>query len=176
MKTSADYEKQAALDAVAHMAAAARTAPKARGIDNISTVVIDDPEVRARVAAKMKEIAKRDNMPFCERDANSIANSPAILVVGVASNPVGLNCGMCGCADCNTLQQRGGVCAYNSMDLGIAIGSAAAMAAHFHMDNRVMYSIARACIELKFFGESVKQGLAIPLSVTGKNPFFDRKA
>jgi uncharacterized ferredoxin-like protein len=38
-----------------------------------------------------------------------------------------------------------------------------------------MYSIGRACIELKFFSENVKQALAIPLSVTGKNPFFDRK-
>ncbi len=176
MKSSSDYEKQAALNAVAHMAAAARTAPKARGIDNISTVIIDDPEERTRVAEKMKEIAQRDKMPFCERDANCIANSPAILVVGVTSNPVGLNCGMCGFPDCGTLQEKGGVCAYNSMDLGIAIGSAAALAAQLHMDNRVMYSIARACIELKFFGEGVKQALAIPLSVTGKNPFFDRKA
>ena len=175
MKNSSDYEKQAALNTVAHMAAAARTAPKARGIDNISTVVIDDPEVRARLIQKMKEIAKRDNMPFIERDANCIANSPAILVIGVASNPTGLNCGMCGCPNCDALQQKGGVCAYNTMDLGIAVGSAIALAAHFHMDNRVMYSIARACIEMKFFGESVKQALAIPLSVTGKSPFFDRK-
>ncbi|OHE82739.1 MAG: hypothetical protein A2107_10070 [Verrucomicrobia bacterium GWF2_62_7] len=171
----ADYEKRAALNTVAHMAAAARTAPKTRGIDNISTVIIDDPDVRAIVAAKMKEIAQRDNMPFCERDANCIANSPAILVVGVASNPAELNCGMCGCPTCDELRQQHGICAYNSMDLGIAIGSAAALAAQFHIDNRVMYSIARACIELKFFGENVKQALAIPLSVTGKNPFFDRK-
>ena len=175
MKNSADYEKQAALNTVAAMAAAARTAPKARGIDNIATIVIDDPDTRAQVAAKMVEIARRENRAFCERDAGNIANSPAILVIGVASNPADLNCGMCGCPTCDELKQRGGVCAFNSMDLGIAIGSAAALAAELHMDNRVMYSIARACIELKFFGENVKQALAIPLSVTGKNPFFDRK-
>lgn len=171
----ADYEKQAALNAVAHMAAAARTAPKTRGIDNLSTVIIDDPDVRKIVAEKMKEIAQREDRPFCERDANCIAHSPAILVVGVASNPAELNCGMCGCATCDELCGQQGVCAFNSIDLGIAIGSAAALAAQFHLDNRVMYSIARACIELKFFGENVKQALAIPLSVTGKNPFFDRK-
>ena len=175
MKNSADYEKQAALNTVAAMAAAARTAPKARGFDNISTLVIDDPETRAKVAAKMVEIARRENRAFCERDAGNIANSPAILVIGVASNPVDLNCGMCGCPTCDDLKARGGVCAFNSMDLGIAIGSAAALAAQHHMDNRVMYSIARACIELGFFGENVKQALALPLSVTGKNPFFDRK-
>ena len=157
------------------MAAAARTALKTRGFDNISTVVIDDPDVRKIVMEKMKEIARRENRPFCERDANCIANSPAILVVGVANNPAELNCGMCGCPTCDELRLKGGACAFNTMDLGIAIGSAAALAAQFHIDNRVMYSIARACIELKFFAENVKQALAIPLSVTGKSPFFDRK-
>ena len=175
MKNSAEYEKQAALNAVAAMAAAARTAPKARGIDNIVTLVIDDPDTRARVAATMKEIARRENRPFCERDAGNIANAPAILVIGVASNPVDLDCGMCGCPTCGDMKARGGVCAFNSMDLGIAIGSAAAMASQLHLDNRVMYSIARACIELKLFPGNVTQALAIPLSITGKNPFFDRK-
>jgi uncharacterized ferredoxin-like protein len=172
---AADYEKRAALNAVAHMAAAARTAPKTRGLDNIATDVIDDPDVRKIVAEKMKEIARRENRPFCERDANCIANSPAILVVGVADNPAELNCGMCGYPTCDELRAQHGLCAFNSIDLGIAIGSAAAVAAQFHIDNRVMFSIARACLELKFFGEHVKQALAIPLSVTGKSPFFDRK-
>ena len=172
---SADYEKKAALNAIAHMAAVARTAPKTRGLDNLVTIIIDDPDVRKVVAEKMKEIAHRENRPFCERDAYCIANSPAILVVGVASNPAELNCGMCGCETCDELRGQRGVCAFNSIDLGIAIGSAAALAAQFCLDNRVMYSIGRACIDLKFFGENVKQALAIPLSITGKNPFFDRK-
>ena len=51
MNNSAEYEKHAAVNAVAAMAAAARTAPTARGIDNISTIVIDDPDTRAQVAA-----------------------------------------------------------------------------------------------------------------------------
>jgi uncharacterized ferredoxin-like protein len=29
---------------------------------------------------------------------------------------------------------------------------------------------------LEIFGPKVKQALGIPLSVTGKNPFFDREA
>jgi uncharacterized ferredoxin-like protein len=44
------------------------------------------------------------------------------------------------------------------------------------MDNRVMFSIGRACLDLRWFDETVKQALGIPLSVTGKNPFFDRTA
>jgi uncharacterized ferredoxin-like protein len=31
-------------------------------------------------------------------------------------------------------------------------------------------------MDLEMFGPKVKQALGIPLSVTGKNPFFDRKA
>jgi uncharacterized ferredoxin-like protein len=37
MKTPAELEKSAALQVAALMAAAARTAPKTRGIDNINT-------------------------------------------------------------------------------------------------------------------------------------------
>jgi uncharacterized ferredoxin-like protein len=38
-----------------------------------------------------------------------------------------------------------------------------------------MYSIGRAALDLKLFSDGVKQALGIPLSVTGKSPFFDRK-
>ncbi|MGH7993136.1 MAG: DUF2148 domain-containing protein [Limisphaerales bacterium] len=38
-----------------------------------------------------------------------------------------------------------------------------------------MFSIGRACLDLGLFEPKVKQALGIPLSVTGKNPFFDRK-
>jgi uncharacterized ferredoxin-like protein len=52
---------------------------------------------------------------------------------------------------------------------------AAAVANQFHIDNRIMYSIGRASLDLKLLGENVHQALGVPLSVTGKNPFFDRK-
>ncbi|MBI4026720.1 MAG: ferredoxin [Verrucomicrobia bacterium] len=176
MQTSSEAEKQAALNAAPFMAAAARTAPKTRGMDNIRTVVIDDPSAKQRILEKMIEIAKRENRPSFERDANSIAASPALVVVGVERNPSGLNCGFCGYPTCEALEQAKGICAFNSIDLGIATGSAVAIAGNFHIDNRVMFSIGRACLDLKFFGENVKQALGIPLSVTGKNPFFDRKS
>jgi uncharacterized ferredoxin-like protein len=72
------------------------------------------------------------------------------------------------------LEAADGVCAFNSIDLGIATASAAEVAGRFHLDNRVMYSIGRACLDLGMFSAKVKQALGIPLSVTGKNPFFDR--
>ena len=176
MKESAELEKQAAYQVAALMAAAARTAPKTRGIDNIRVVAIDDENSRQTLANKMKEIARSENRPSFERDANNLAVSPVVVVIGVLSNPAGLNCGFCGSPTCDDLKAKGGVCAFNSMDLGIAACSAAATAANFHVDNRMMFSIGRACLDLKVFAEGVKQAIGIPLSVTGKSPFFDRKA
>jgi uncharacterized ferredoxin-like protein len=38
-----------------------------------------------------------------------------------------------------------------------------------------MFSVGRAAVELGLLGPDVKIAMGIPLSVTGKNPFFDRK-
>ncbi len=175
MRNSNELERAAVKDVAEFMAVAARTAPKTRGIDNIETIAIDDEPARKKLCDKMREISNKENRPSMERDANSIQDSPVILAIGVKSNPAGLNCGYCGYRTCAELGATIGVCAYNSIDLGIAIDSAAGVANSFHADNRVMYSIGRACLDLKLFSQTVKQALGIPLSVTGKNPFFDRK-
>jgi uncharacterized ferredoxin-like protein len=176
MKTSAELERQAALQVASLMAAAARTAPKTRGIDNIRTVVIDDEPTKQQLIAKMRRIAAKEDRPGMARDAGNIKDSPAVVVIGVESNPAGLNCGYCGKPTCEALEAAGGICAFNSVDLGIAAASAAEVAGRLHLDNRVMFSIGRACLALRLFDTRVKQALGIPLSVTGKNPFFDRKA
>ena len=175
MKASFELEKQAAYHIAALMAAAARTAPKTRGIDNIQVVAIDDENTKQTLVNKMKEIARTENRPSFARDADNILPSPVILVIGVQSNPAGLNCSFCGSPNCDALKAKGGVCSFNSMDLGIAASSAAALAASFHADNRMMFSIGRSCLDLKLFAEGVEQALGIPLSITGKSPFFDRK-
>jgi uncharacterized ferredoxin-like protein len=175
MKESFELEKQAAYHIAALMVAAARTAPKTRGIDNIQVVAIDDEKTKQTLVNKMKEIASSENRPSFERDANSLAGSSVMVVIGVQSNPAGLNCGFCGNPTCDSLKIKDGVCSFNSMDLGIAACSAAAMAANFHVDNRMMFSIGRSCLDLKLFAEGVKQAIGIPLSITGKSPFFDRK-
>jgi uncharacterized ferredoxin-like protein len=175
MKTSLELEKAAVQQVAALMAAAARTAPKTRGIDNIQTLAVDDEPTRQKLIARMQEIATNEDRPSVGRDAGNIGNSPALVVIGVESNTAGLNCGYCGKPSCEALEEADGVCAFNSIDLGIAAASAAEVAGRFHVDNRVMFSIGRACLDLKLFGPKVKQALGIPLSVTGKNPFFDRK-
>ena len=176
MKIPEELERQAALQVAALMIAAARTAPKTRGIDNVRTAAIDDEPTTQKVIAKMREIAAKENRPSFTRDAGNIEDSLAMVVIGVESNTAGLNCGFCGKPTCEVLEAAGCVCAFNSIDLGIATASAAEVAGRFHIDNRVMYSIGRACLDLEIFGPKVKQALGIPLSVTGKNPFFDRGA
>ena len=176
MKTSIELEKSAALQVAALMVAAARTAPKTRGIDNIKTIAIDDEPTRRKLVAKMREIAAKEDRPSVARDAGNIEQSPVVVVIGVEANTAGLNCGFCGKPSCEALEEADGICSFNSIDLGIATASAAEVAGRFHVDNRIMYSTGRACLDLSLFGPKVKQALGIPLSVTGKNPFFDRQA
>ncbi|MEI6863601.1 MAG: DUF2148 domain-containing protein [Candidatus Omnitrophota bacterium] len=175
MRKSIDLESAAVKDVAEFMAAAARTAPKTRGIDNIETIVIDNLSELEKLIRKMMDLSKKLNRPSMERDAISIKNSSQVLMIGVKSAAVGLNCDFCGYGTCAALLKSGSVCAFNSIDLGIAVGSAISIAADFRIDNRVMYSIGKAAIELEFFSKDVKQALGIPLSVTGKSPYFDRE-
>jgi len=59
------------------------------------------------------------------------------------------------------------------VDVGIAIGSACAVAADHRVDSRVMFSVGRVAQETGLLpGCSSIYG--IPVSSTSKNPFFDR--
>ena len=177
-------EEEGILRAAELMAIAARTAPKARGVDAINTSIIygDDMEI---IAAKMEEIADRTGMAFFRRDANCLRRSKAVLLIGVmGSEPRGLNCGACGFPTCDEFRHyrsekaykgllRGPNCVMALLDLGIAIGSAVKVAADLNVDNRVMFTIGVAALELGLMDADVAIG--IPLSATGKNIFFDRK-
>lgn len=176
MKTSAELEQQAALQVASLMAAAARTAPKTRGIDNIRVIGIEDPATKARLISKMRELAKSEDRPWFERDASCVEKSSAVLLVGVAANPADLNCGYCGQGTCEALQKINGICSFNSIDLGIATSSAVSVAADSRVDTRIMFSVGHAGLAMGLFPSGVKQALGIPLSITGKSPFFDRKS
>ena len=66
-------------------------------------------------------------------------------------------------------------CIFNTGDLGIAIGSAVSIAADRRIDNRVMYTAGCAALALGLLGMDIKIAYGIPISISGKNPFFDRK-
>lgn len=74
---SDEMERQAILAAAARMCAAARTAPKAKGADNILTMVLTGEE-KAALAAKMREIADTGNpaVQFFYRDADNVDKAP----------------------------------------------------------------------------------------------------
>ena len=76
---------------------------------------------------------------------------------------------LCKCADC---AEKGGNCAFSYINLGIAVASAAVVAHMDFVDNRVMFTLGRAYMDL--VGEDVVW-LGIPLSVSGKSKYFDRK-
>jgi len=166
--------KNKTLQSVAEaMCVSARTAPKARGIDNLVITILSQTQIK-KVITEMNSIAKKMNKPSCKRDANNIKNVKHIVVIGTKKKPLGLNCGYCGYNSCSDLSKTKGVCAYNSMDLGIALGSACSVASNFNVDNRLMYSIGKASINCGFLGKNIAQAIGIPMDATGKNIFFDR--
>ena len=67
-----------------------------------------------------------------------------------------------------------GTCVFDAMDLGIALGSAAALAADMRVDTRMLFTAGKAALSMKLFDESVKIVIGIPISISGKSPFFDR--
>lgn len=151
---------------------AARTAPKARGTDNLVLAVATDDSI-AEIAEKMRQLAVEREMPFFDRDAENVMNSAAIVLFGMKISPLGLNCAACGYKICGE-KPKNVPCFFNANDMGIAIGSAVSLAADMRVDNRVMFSVGQAVMELGMMPEA-EMVLALPLSVKGKSIFFDRK-
>ena len=164
-----------ALDTVAElMCLAARTAPKAKGLDNLVIRIVRGDD-KATVTAQMRRVAEDHGVGFFARDADNCDLAPLVVLVGTRTGPVGVpHCGFCGFVDCAGCAEAGGLCAYNAGDLGIALGSAAAVAARHHADNRMMFSFGKSAIEAGLLPPDITVAIGIPLSATGKSPFFDR--
>lgn len=174
-KNSRDAETEGVLHVANLMCVAARTAPKARGIDNIVSIVLTAKE-KDSFARKMEEFGKRtERAAGFARDANCVRQAQAVVLIGTKFDPAGLDCGFCGFENCQKCKQADAYCAHNSGDLGIAVGSAVSIASNHRVDNRVMYTVGWASVQGKILGEKVKMVLGIPLSASGKNIFFDRK-
>ena len=193
------------------MLTAARTAPKARGVDIIEAILVEGDDLKL-LADKMIEIGNERNRPSFIRDAGNVLQAECIVAIGTRYQSLGLNCGHCGFATCAERENfssysppvLGGVpeggggsqfqvpCSLNSIDVGIAVGSACATAADLRLDTRVMYSIGVAVEQLGWMGSTlysppvlggvpergggsdVKLVMGIAVSASSKNPFFDR--
>lgn len=157
------------------MLVAARTAPKARGRDNLILATIDGDTI-GLVAEQLKKKHQTMQEDFLLRDAENILSATCIVLLGTRNVPLGLNCGYCGFPSCTDKIKKAPKtpCIFNTHDLGIALGSAVATASLHHIDNRVMYSVGAAAMELGLLGKACVCAMGIPLSASGKNPFFDR--
>ncbi len=158
------------------MCCSAITAPKGKGVNLLYTKIFEGEE-KDKVASLMEEIGKEKGLSFFIRDSRNVEDSPLVVFIGTEVKPRGVPfCGFCGFKDCETSLKAGAYCAYAVGDLGIAIGSAVKVASLNNIDNRIMFSFGKAAIVGGFVPESVKLGYGIPLSVSGKNIFFDRKS
>ncbi len=156
------------------MCVAARTAPKARGVDNLVVMVVKARE-KDQLAEEMRKIAKESGAQFFERDAACLDKAVAVILLGQKLKPLQVApCGYCGHGSCAVCAQKDGLCAISIGDLGIAVGSAVSVAALHHIDNRVMFSAGKAALNVGLFPDDVKIAYGIPLSISGKSPFFDR--
>ena len=154
------------------MMTAARTAPKGKGVDVIEVAMLTGEDIK-RLSDMMIAMYGEHGMKFFLRDADNILSAECIILIGTREHPQGLNCGHCGFATCAE-RTHGVPCAINTVDVGIAIGSACATAADHRVDTRVMFSAGLAAQRMNLL-KDCKQVFAIPVSASSKNPFFDRK-
>ena len=162
------------VQACKQMMVAARTAPKGKGIEIIEMAIVTGDDDKNRISEEMLKIYEEKGLKFLLRDADNILQANAIMIIGTRQMPHGLNCAHCGFATCDSKPAEI-PCALNMVDLGIAIGSACATASDLRVDTRVMFSAGLAAQRLKMLGDDCSHVLAIPVSATSKNPFFDRK-
>jgi len=154
---SEEAERQAIRVVATMMASSARTAPKARGVDDVQTLLVEGDDIEA--LARAMEDKAEEKPPY---------------------QP--LDCGACGYKTCRRLLNArkkdgndfsGPLCVFQAIDLGIALGSAVKLASELNVDNRLMYTVGAAARRLGLLNADVIIG--IPLSAGGKNPYFDRQ-
>ena len=186
---STDAERESVMSVARLMAVAARTAPKARGVDAIDTLIVEGQDLEALANAMDGCASGRPAIVEAafHRDADNVRNSTCAILLSVTGAPKKpenpFDCGACGFSTCEALIKArahssggkdffGPVCVYASLDLGVALGSAVKIASSHNIDNRMMYTMGVAAATLNWMKGDVILG--IPLSSSGKNMYFDR--
>jgi uncharacterized ferredoxin-like protein len=175
-------EADGVLEAAKLMLVSARTAPKSGGIDDLALAIIHGEE-KNQIADEMRKIAEERQSKGFIRDGENVRDSEAVLLIGVIGpKSFGLNCGGCGYETCKAFDEAprrqgldfsGPTCIFKSLDMGIALGSAAKTASLLNVDSRIMYRIGTAAKRLGLLPKThIIMGIA--LSASGKSIFFDR--
>ena len=165
------------------MALAARTAPKACGIDSVVIEIVTG-KMQEKLAEKMIQIAKETAVVFFRINGEQVKASDATVLIGVSGEKTtGLNCGGCGYVSCTDMVKAGTAakshktdykgpnCVFKISDLGIAVGSAVKTASIHNVDNRVMYTAGVAALKLGML-KGCSMGYGIPLSASGRNIYW----
>lgn len=166
-----DNRIERAIAVAQQMITAARTAPKAKGWDLIETCIVTGDDINKLSEAMLNMEYRGGNYNF-ERDSANILSAQCIVLIGSKANNLALNCGHCGYIKCGD-KPTDTPCAFNAIDVGIAVGSACATAADLRVDTRVLFSAGLAAQKLNYLPDS-ELIMAIPVSIASKNPFFDR--
>lgn len=181
-----------------------RTAPKSAGVDDVVFLSVNNQQknrIAKEMGALGKEKARgKSNKAVREAiaiswssDAQTVKASQGLILIGVkGKKSLGTNCGGCGFSTCLEFQAHnarnvknkilGPFCMFKIWDLGIATDSAAKTASMLNVDNRIMYRIGIAVLRLKLlkstgskkYTNRISPILGLPLSVSGKNIYFDR--
>ena len=166
IKINPEKEVEVLLDVATKMCIAARTAPKANGLDSIVTAIVYGDELN-KIREEMLRVGTERSLQYFIRDAG---NTEGKVVVLIGTKPKEQAHGFeDGESDEVAVKES------SAIDLGIAIGSAVSVAKSLCVDNRVMYSVGRAAKNLNILGDDVLIIYGIPLSISGKNPYFDRR-
>ncbi|KPA11532.1 ferredoxin [Candidatus Magnetomorum sp. HK-1] len=160
---------------------AAITAPKSKGENYVQTRTFKG-DILKKLANAMREFGEQNQKKDFDRDAKNIELADSVLLIGLKNASVlGLNCNACGFESCTHLikhpqksntEFNGPVCMFRLLDMGIALGSAVKTAGMLNVDNRIMYRVGVVARQMGLIDWDIAMG--IPLSVSGKNIFFDR--
>ncbi len=159
------------------MALSARTAPKAAGEDFVVIEIIEGKDIQ-RLGEEMIAYGDESGKKDFDRDGTNVLHSKAVVLIGLKdAETLGLNCAACGDETCivpNTTdgEFQGPQCALRILDMGIALGSAVKMAGLMNVDNRIMYRVGVVARKVGMIDADFAMG--IPLSATGKSPYYDR--
>ena len=167
--------KESILAAAKEMCLAAITAPKACGKDSIISGIVSREEIPMLVKEMRRIEDETENCrPIFYRDAALVEQCEAVVLIGSMNQARGVHpCGYCGNGSCAGMAKTPGQhCAFDDIDLGVAVGSAAAMAADLRVDNRVLYTAGLAAMNLKLLGEKAGTIIAIPVTASCRDIFF----
>jgi uncharacterized ferredoxin-like protein len=159
------------------MALSARTAPKAIGQDFVVIKILEGKDIQ-RLGEAMIAYGQETKKKHFDRDGENVRHSEAVVLIGLKdAETLGLNCAACGdevCVVPNTTdgEFQGPQCALRILDMGIALGSAVKMASLMNVDNRIMYRAGVVARKIGLIEADFVMG--IPLSATGKSPYYDR--